>query len=299
PLVVSAPPGPRPEPRAPARNWPALQHELWERIIDKPPGFDHGADERVAELFADDRAVRAPRGLRVYSDAYGENLRRALATNFPVLACVLRPDDFAALAADYVRAHPPRSHDYRELGVHLAGFIETHALRADYGVAPTALADVARLEQAQLEAQEEIDATALVAPAALAEISSEKWGDARFAFARALRLVRASHDVLPAVEAVARGTPPPRPERRQVAYLVQRSNGSVRSDRIPALDAALFESLFAGDTFAEACDAARERLGADLADAARSAAALLVRASARGLLAGVSLFATRSPAPTR
>ena len=299
PLEVSAPPGPRPKPRAPACDWPELQRELWERIIDKPPGFDHGTDAHVAELFADDRAVRAPRGLRVYSDAYGENLRRALATNFPALARVLRRDDFAALAADYVRAHPPRSHDYRELGAHLAQFIETHALRADYGVAPTALADVARLEQAQLEAQEEIDTTALVAPATLAEIPSEKWGDARFAFARSLRLVRASHDVLPAVEAVARGEPPPRPERVDVAYLVQRINGAVVTERIPALDAALFESLAAGDTFAAACGVARARLGADLSDAARSAATLLVRASARGLLAGVSLFATRSPAPTR
>ncbi len=278
-----------PKPRVAGLDWSELQRQLWERIIDKPLGFDYGADAGVSELFADDRAVRAPRGLRVYSDAYGENLRRALATNFPTLARVLRRDDFAALAADYVRSHPPRGHDYRALGARLAEFLETYTLGSDYDVQSGALAELAALEQSQLEAQEEVDEVAFVSPAALAEIPPEKWGDARFAFARALRLVRASHDVLPAVEAVARGESPPRPERREVAYLVQRANGSVVSERISALDAALFESLRADQTFAEACNAAHESLGTDPAEAAQSAAKLLVGASARGLLASVAL----------
>jgi hypothetical protein len=279
--------------RAPARSaagdWRVLQRELWERIVDKPSGFDHGADPQVSALFAGDRPVRAARGLRVYSDAYGENLRRALATNFPALAHVLSRDDFAALAAAYVRSHPPRSHDYRELGARLAEFIPTHGLRADYGVDSSALAALAALEQAQLEAQEALDPAAFVTPAALAEISPEKWGDARFTFAPSLRVLRASHDVLPAVEAVARAEPPPRSERREVAYLVQRASGGVVTESITALDAALFESLLAGKTFAETCDAAHAALGVELSEAAQAAARLLVAASARGLLASAAL----------
>jgi len=290
-----APPAPTQSASAPGESlrssapWPRLQRALWQRIIDKPLGFAHGADAEIAEIFADDRPVRARRGLRVYSDAYGENLRRALATNFPALACVLRRDDFAALAADYVKTHPPRSHDYRTLGAQLAAFLETYALRADYGVEAAALADLAALEQAQLEVQEEVDDAGLVTPAALAEIPPEKWSDARFAFARSLRLVRASHDVLPAIEAVARAAPPPRPERRDCLYLVRRASGTVVTEPLAALDATLLESLLAGQTFAEACDAAHRRLGADLPDAAQSTAKLLVGTSARGLLASVSL----------
>jgi hypothetical protein len=93
-------------------------------------------------------------------------------------------------------------------------------------------------------------------------------------------VVRARHDVLPTVQAVARGETPERPAREDVAYRIERRGSEVRTERIDLRDAALLEALSAGATFAEAC---RD------SGAARSAAALLVRASALGLLTGVQL----------
>jgi hypothetical protein len=241
-------------------DWPALQRAFWQR--SEAP-------------FAGDRTVSAARGLRVYGDAQRENLRRALASNFPALAKVLTSGDFAALAAAYVESHPPAGHDYRSLGAELASFLRTHTLQAEYGVPAEALADLAALEQAQLEVAEERDEPA-VPPQILAALEPEKWPDTRFRLARALRLVPASHDVLPAVEAVARGEAPPLAEPSPATYLVTRSDGKLRSERLDPAAAALYESFFAGATFAEAC---RDDL-----DLARTAARILVELSARGLL---------------
>ncbi len=83
----------------PSRGWAALRSAFWQRIIDKPLRFDHGAAQDLAPLLDIARPVGAARGLRVYSDAYTDTMRRALATNFPALARVLSARDFAALAA--------------------------------------------------------------------------------------------------------------------------------------------------------------------------------------------------------
>ncbi|MFI5315443.1 MAG: DUF692 family multinuclear iron-containing protein [Myxococcota bacterium] len=286
---AAAAPGARATSPGGSLGWGALQRDFWSRVIDKPIGFDHGSDARLGALLADDRPVGAARGLRVYSDAYGENLRRALSTNFPALARALRGDDFAQLCAAYLRAHPPSGHDYRELGARLAEYLAAHVFSAEYGVEQRAFADLAALEHAQLAVQEATDEPARVSPAELAAIPAEKWGDARFQLAPAIRLVRASHDVLPAVESVANGEPPARPDRRDVCYLVQRLDGGVRSERIGALDATIFESLAAGRTFSEACAAAQASQRVDEADAARAAAHLLVAAGAHGLLVSVTL----------
>ena len=248
-----------------SESWHDLQCALWSRIVDEPAAA-------VEPLFADDRPVRAARGLRVYGDAYGENLRRALATNFPALARVLSASEFADLAAAYVRAHPPCGRDYVGLGAELAGFLQTHP-------EPSALADLAALEQAQLEVQDAPDETARVPPEALAAIPAEKWPGARFVFARALRLVRTAHDVLP----VVRGESAARPRREEVCYRVERRMSGVHAERLNALDAALLEALAAGESFADACASRGEP------ECAQTAAALLLRASSLGLLAALQL----------
>jgi hypothetical protein len=204
-----------------------------------------GDDADEAALLDDARPVSAARGMRVYRDAYAANLRAALATNFPTLAAVLRGDDFEALAAAYLRLHPPRGHGFVGLGAALPGFLREHAFAADYGAARAALPDLAALEQAQLEAQEAPDPDAVLTPDALAAIAPEVWAEARFELAPALRLVRCRHDVLPAVEAVERGETPAPPTPERVAYLVHRvaSGGGVRSERLAGDEADALERL--------------------------------------------------------
>ncbi|MCU0668120.1 MAG: DUF692 family protein [Myxococcota bacterium] len=273
---------------APAR-WDAVQKEFFERVVDKPLGFDHAG---VETLLDDARPVRAARGMRVYSDAYTVGLRRALATNFPTLARALRSDDFDALAAAYLRAHPPRSTAFHELGAALPAFLREHPLAASYAVARDALADVAALEQAQLEAQFTSVATAATALAAedLAAIPADAWDAARFSFRADLRIVRASHDVLPAVEAGARGDDPPRPHSVASAWLVYRVGAKVRSEPCDPDAAFVLDRLVDGASFGAACEALMTRRDdATEADAAAIAVRAIAAGCERGIVTSVSL----------
>jgi hypothetical protein len=281
--------GPAPPRRIPpgdsgaAKPWAETQRAFFARLVDKQAGHDHSADAGLRELLDDTRPVSAARGMRVYSDAYAANLRAALATQFPALAAALRGDDFEALAAAYLRRHPPHGHGFVSLGAELAGFVREHRFAADYGAARAALSDLAALEQAQLEAQEAPDAGGVLAPEALAAIAPEVWAGARFTLAPALRLVRCAHDVLPAVEATARGEAPASPTPGRVAYLVYRvaSGGGVRTERLDWDEADALDLLRRGAPFADACAAVT---GADEAHRIERAMRLLVRLCASGLI---------------
>src|SRR5207244_4186722 len=130
---------------------------------------------------------------------------------FPALANVLSPRDFAALAAGYAAAHPSTAHDYLRFCARFPEFVQSFSFTDDYGIAPAALAELARVELAQLEVQEAEDDPLGIEPEALAQIAPESWDDLRFQLARSMRIAFAEHDVLPCVRAVARGAVPERP----------------------------------------------------------------------------------------
>jgi hypothetical protein len=277
PEVSRAPSAPRPAATTP---WRALQDALWLRLVDKPLGFDHARVPGLDTVFRDDAPVRAARGMRVYSDAYTASLRRALAANFPALARVLGAADFDALAAAYLRAHPPASPDFRSLGATLAEFVRSFAFTADYGVASGVLADLVALEQASIEVSDAPDEPEPLGPSALATIPPAAWEDARFHFGDAFRIVRGAFDVLPVVEAVARGEMPARPAVGAVTYLVCRPDGAVHMERLQPDETAVLEALVAGCGFADAC-------GGRDADAARAGARVVFDAFARGMVVGI------------
>ena len=265
--------------------WTATQRDFWMRLVEPVAVDGDAGDDGLARVLDDGRPVSAARGMRVYRDAYGATLRRALAVNFPTLARVLRADDFDRLVAAYVRRHPPEGHDVRRLGAALSGFLHSYTFAADYDVEPAAFADLAALEQAQLEVSAALDEDAAVTPASLATIAPADWEGVRFAFVPALRIVQTTHDVLPAVEASGRGEPPPRPMRAPNTYLVYRTNGTVHTERLSQPDATVLEALVAGHTFGAAC--ARVENGLEPAHVAGAAARALVAAAARGVVARV------------
>jgi len=256
-----------------ATSWRELQRELFSRIVDQPLGQEQRG---LSALLDESLPVRAARGLRVYSDAYSVSLRSALATNFAALARVLAPADFDRLAAAYLRAHPPRGFDYVRLGARFAEFVAGYDFAADYGVPRAVLAELAALEQAQLEVQDAPDASDPLTPAALAALTPDDWERVRFRFSPAFRLVRATHDIAPVVEAVAAGKDPARPAAEDVTYLVTRVGGGVRSERLAPHEADVLAALLAGASFRAAC-------GAD-PDRAEAGARHLVAAAAAGLL---------------
>jgi hypothetical protein len=269
--------GARSEPQAnEGTSWPELQRDFFARIVDQPLGREQ---TELGVLLDESRPVRAARGLRVYSDAYALSLRRALATNFAALARVLAPADFERLAAAYLRAHPPRGFDFVGLGARLAAFVAGFDFASDYGVPRTLLAELAALEQAQLEVQDAPDEARAVTPAELAALAPEDWERVRFRFARAFRLVHAGHDVAPVIEAAAAGRDPARPVAGAVTYLVFRASEGVRTERLAPHEAAALEALLAGASLRDAC-------GGDAA-AAPDVARRLVAAAAAGSIAAV------------
>jgi hypothetical protein len=264
-------------PEASEAIWPALQRELFSRIVDQPLGREQ---TDLGGLLDESLPVRAARGLRVYSDAYAAGLRRALATNFQALARVLAPADFDRLAGAYLRAHPPRHFGFVRLGAQLPAFVAGFDFSADYGVPRAVLAELAALEQAQLEVQDAPDPARAVAPAELAALAPADWERVRFRFSSAFRVLRAEHDVAPVIEAVASGRDPARPARGAVAYLVCRASAGVRTERLGPREADVLDALLAGASLRDACG--------DDEGAAEHAARRLVEAAAAGLLAAVT-----------
>ena len=117
-------------------------------------------------------------------------------------------------------------------------------------------------------------------------------GGARFAFSHALRIVRASHDVLPVVDAVERGEHPDRPARLDVAYLVCRASGLLHTERLSGREACILDALVGGRPFGTACiDAAG--CDSDAAPVAVEGARVLVTAARRGLVVRVERPTTR------
>jgi hypothetical protein len=267
-----------------AAPWSARQSEFWNLLVESAGDGDDAAAEQLLDTKL---PVRAGRGMRVYGDAYAISHRRALAANFPALARVVSVDDFGRLAAAYLATHPPRDYDFRSLGARLADFVIHHQFTADYGVAPAALADLVTLEQARLEVVDAIDDAPPIDGARLAAVTPEQWGRVRFTFVRALRVVRASYDVLPAVEAVDRGERPPRPEPWAGAYLVHRAAGGVRAESLSLRQAEVLEGLAAGQSFGEACRAAG--VDTEEGEAVMECARALVTACSLGLVLEVRL----------
>ena len=149
----------------------------------------------------------------------------------------------------------------------------------DYGIDPAVLAELVALEQAQLEVQDEIDEGPALAPEALAALSPEQWEDARFTFVRALRIVRATHDVLSGGRSgrARRSAGAAEGGEQRLARVSQRRRAAHAADR-RARGGPLRATCSPGLRFAEVCDE----------DDALACVRALVEACQRGLLLRVA-----------
>jgi hypothetical protein len=110
--------------------------------------------DRVTTGAASDGLI-ASGDLQIYADMYTTRLLDAIAEDYPKLHKALGDDAFKPIAADYLRAHPPRSFTLREAGAELASHLRGSAL------APPWAADLAALERARLEVFDGPDAEPL------------------------------------------------------------------------------------------------------------------------------------------
>lgn len=97
------------------------------------------------------------RRIEIYTSGYRLRLIEALTTDYPVLNTMLGAEDFAALASDYIDAHPSRHFSLRWFGQSLAQFLTRVAA---YRARPL-LAELARFEWTLGEAFDAADADSI------------------------------------------------------------------------------------------------------------------------------------------
>ncbi|MFN0247101.1 MAG: putative DNA-binding domain-containing protein [Kofleriaceae bacterium] len=119
--------------------------------------------DSVCDLVERDRDIDEIERLHVYEHAYTARIASVLVHDYPKLAHLVGEGELRGWTADYLRAHPPSNFSLREVGEHLARWLESRSLRvsAENRDRTSLLADLARLERARTEVFDGPDATAL------------------------------------------------------------------------------------------------------------------------------------------
>lgn len=224
--------------------------------------------------------------LEIYASMYASRLHDALASDYPKLRAALGDEPFAALATQYLCAHPPWSFTLRDLGIDLAAWLATTTL------APPWASDLAALERARVEVFDGPDAEPL-AHAAVIELGAElpelvlAWVPS----SAVVPLAWAVDDLWSAIEDDQPVSAEPAREARVV--LVWRREISVLHRTLDPDEAELARPIAAGARFADVCEWLGGRNGDE---ASTRAAELLLRwLEAAALAAPGNLAASTQP----
>ncbi|HLF98338.1 MAG TPA: DNA-binding domain-containing protein [Methylococcaceae bacterium] len=232
------------------------------------------APEFVAAASANDAELR----FRIYRDAYRLRLAEALAADYPALQVLLGAKAFADLACAYAESRPSRHYSIRWAGAGLAEFLGD---RAD-------LADLARFEWALSEAFDAKDATPLDA-AALSTLPVEQWPKLRLSFHPSLRSIVLNYSAAELWRAIREGEPSPSlaEEAEAKDWLVWRRGLAIYYRPLGEGEAWALDAAGNDTVFADWCEGL-SRMPDGATDAAATAANLLHRWVADGLIVGVS-----------
>ncbi|MEM1428024.1 MAG: DNA-binding domain-containing protein [Pseudomonadota bacterium] len=205
----------------------------------------------VPEGLTDPEGRPAGKRFDVYRNNVVASLSDALATGFPVIAKLLGPENFRALAVAYSRAHPPRSPLMMHMGGDLPAFLEGFEPLAKYGY----MADVARLELALRDSYHAADA-APIAPDVLVTLGEAGLATARVALASAVRLVQSPWPIVQIWRFNMEGGAQPQPGAE--AALVTRPGFDPKINALSPGGAVLVAKLRYGVALGPAAEAAAE-----------------------------------------
>ncbi len=202
----------------------------------------------------------APKRFAVYRNNVTVSLMEALATAFPVIQKIVGEEFFNAMAAEFVRAHPPASPLLMFYGDAFPGFLEQFEPVKHL----TYLPDVASLEQLRRQAYHARDAEPL-SPEFLGAVPPEALGTVRVTLHPAVHILRSVHPVLSIWEWNSAGAPDGT-SLPQVGedVLISRPELEVEQRRLPPGGAAFLETLHAGAALGEAAAAGAASEGFDL-----------------------------------
>ncbi len=206
----------------------------------------------VPDGVVDPAGAAAPKRFAVYRNNVTVSLTDALATAFPVIEKIVGAEFFAAMAREFVRAHPPASPLLMFYGDAFPGFLERFEPVSHLAYLP----EVAQLELYRREAYHAADAAAL-APDFLGEIAPEQLGSITVTLHPSVRLLEAVHPALSLWEwnnADDEAERPPLPDRGE-SVLIARPELTVEMRRLPPGGYQFLGALAAGAPLGAAAEA--------------------------------------------
>jgi hypothetical protein len=242
-----------------------------------------GEESGIEACIADTPPLAKEARLRIYRHAYAARLIEALRDHYPVLHQILGDEDFEALGAAFVRAHPSVHRSIRWYGREVAQFLRVEPPFAEQPI----LAEIAAFEWSLAEAFDSADESVL-GRAALASVEPAEWGTLTFRFHASVRRLSFEWNTVAVWKALSAEESPPAPERsaEAVAWLIWRRDlenyfRSLEPVEFTALDAAL-----EGHSFAQICGALALHLPED--EVPLRAASLIATWLDGGLLTGLA-----------
>jgi hypothetical protein len=209
--------------------------------------------------------------LGVYRAAYALRLIEVLTNDFPGLMAMTGPADFDHMARAYIAAHPSRHPSVRWFGGRLADFL---AETPPYSDSPD-VAEMARFEWTLGEAFDAPDAGPVEADTLMA-LPPEAWETLAFSPLPSLRTLVLAFDVPQAWQAreeVEAGALEVAAAQAPVTWVIWRPERTTHFRSMEPDEAAMLETMAAGRTFPEMCEALAPLVGEEQAPA--RAAALL------------------------
>ena len=242
-----------------------------------------GGESAIEALIADTPPLTKEARLGIYRHAYVARLIEALQNYYPVLYQILGDEDFAALGAAFVRAHPSVHRSIRWYGREVAAFLRVEPPFAEQPI----LAEIASFEWRLAESFDSADST-VVGRSALASVAPAEWADLTFRFHPSVQRLAFEWNTIAVWKALSAEETPPAPERSAdaVEWLIWRDNlenyfRSLDDVEVTALDAAL-----EGRNFAQVCAALSQQLPDE--EVPLRAASLIATWLDGGLLAGLA-----------
>jgi hypothetical protein len=218
-----------------------LQRDLQRHVLS--------GDATIVAAVKATSAVPAATRLSVYSNAYRIRLAEALAANMPRLKELLGDEQFGAVAAAYVDAHPSQFASIRWFGDGLA-----QALALAHPSQPW-LAELARWEWALAESFDASDATP-VGVECLATVAPGDWARLQLEFHPSVQYLELTTNAQALFKTLAEEQSPPQPallERAQ-PWLLWRQDLKTQYRSLEPDEAAAIRFMRAGGTFGGMCE---------------------------------------------
>jgi hypothetical protein len=218
-----------------------LQRDLQRHVLS--------GDAAIQEAVNASPAVPVATRLAVYSNAYRIRLADALAANMPRLKELLGEEQFGAVAAAYVDAHPSRFASIRWFGDRLAQVLEQSHPTQPW------LAELARWEWALAASFDASDATA-VGVECLATVAPGDWAELRLQFHPSVQYLELATNAQALFKALSEEQSPPQPAflASPQPWLLWRQGLKTQYRSLDPAEAAALQIMRAGGTFGALCE---------------------------------------------